>query len=40
VFATKQQEVVIPLTVKTGRLLSSLVFVPYPFLLLAGGHPE
>jgi len=36
VFATKQQEVAIPLPVKAGRLLSSLVFVAYPFLLLAG----
>ena len=34
--AKKDSEPAIPLSVKAGRVLSSLVFVPYPFLLLAG----
>ncbi|MCU0975472.1 MAG: hypothetical protein MUC71_04075 [Steroidobacteraceae bacterium] len=34
--ANNKNEAAIPLPVKAGRVLSSLVFVPYPFLLLAG----
>ena len=34
--ASKMSEAAIPLSVKAGRGLSSLVFVAYPFLLLAG----